>query len=192
MANGRVFVTERLTNIWSESSASMLKQARRFWKHEYEAKYTISYPLGPRATERRDVLWAACSVSMWPPAVSSGRSICRLSSRPKSPSGQWPASTSDQLIVLAGGHPAHSSSASITSWPRRWRALEDKEPGYCTTGHSGNQQPAAHCLASIGHIVVEFGQRLGLLGSAVRAGVTISSPAHKAIGSSSAACGRPS
>ena len=55
VANGRVFVTDRLAD---ENLERVLcfdaKTGKELWKHEYEARYSISYPLGPRATPTVD------------------------------------------------------------------------------------------------------------------------------------------
>src|SRR5258708_2636847 len=51
VAGGRVFVTDRVADQNLERVLCFdADTGKELWRHEYEARYTISYPLGPRAT----------------------------------------------------------------------------------------------------------------------------------------------
>lgn len=51
VADGRVFVTDRITEGELERILCFdAETGRELWKHQYHARYTISYPAGPRAT----------------------------------------------------------------------------------------------------------------------------------------------
>src|SRR4051794_27781675 len=55
VANGRVFVTNRIADQNLERVLCFdAETGKELWKHEYEPRYTISSPLGPRATPTVD------------------------------------------------------------------------------------------------------------------------------------------
>src|SRR5687768_10916653 len=55
VADGRVFVTDRLADENLERVLCIdAASGQEIWKHEYQARYSISYPLGPRATPTVD------------------------------------------------------------------------------------------------------------------------------------------
>ena len=55
VADGRVFVTDRIADKNLERVLCFdAETGKELWKHEYDARYTISYPLGPRATPTVD------------------------------------------------------------------------------------------------------------------------------------------
>jgi outer membrane protein assembly factor BamB len=143
VATGRVFVTDRLAE---ENLERVLcfdaDDGKPLWKHEYEAPYGISYPLGPRTTptvdgelvytlgavghlfclqaETGDVVWS----KYLPDAVGTKLPTWGLAAAP--------LIDGDQVIVLAGGE----NGALVVSFDKRtgaerWRALDDPEVGYC-------------------------------------------------------------
>jgi outer membrane protein assembly factor BamB len=143
VADGRVFVTDRLAE---ENLERVLcfdaADGKPLWKHDYESRYSISYPLGPRTTptvdgelvytlgavghllclkaETGDVVWS----KYLPEAVGTKLPDWGLAASP--------LVDGDQLIVLAGG----ADGALVVSFDKRtgkelWRALDDPAVGYC-------------------------------------------------------------
>lgn len=143
VAEGRVFVTDRLAEENLERVlAFAAADGKPLWKHEYEAPYGISYPLGPRTTPTVDgelvytlgavghllCLNAETGEVVWskylPEAVETKLPTWGLAAAP--------LIEGDQVIVLAGG----ADGALVVSFDKRsgeelWRALDDPEVGYC-------------------------------------------------------------
>ena len=143
VADGRVFVTDRLAEQNLERVLAFdAADGKPIWKHEYEAPYGISYPLGPRTTptvdgkliytlgavghlfclnaETGDVVWS----KYLPDAVGTKLPTWGLAAAP--------LIDGEQVIVLAGGE----NGALVVSFDKRtgderWRALDDPEVGYC-------------------------------------------------------------
>ena len=143
VADGRVFVTDRIAD---ENLERVLcfdaATGKEIWKHPYEARYTISYPLGPRATPTVDgdrVYTLGAMGHLFCFNAATGDVIWQkyLPTDFGTEVPVWgmagaPLVDGDQLIVLAGGKP----NAMVVSFDKhtgeeRWRALEGKEPGYC-------------------------------------------------------------
>lgn len=143
VANGRVFVTDRLADQNLERVLCFdANTGKELWKHEYEARYTISYPLGPRATPTVDgdrVYCLGAVGHLFCFNVADGRILWQkyLPADFGTEVPQWgtaaaPLVDGDQLIVLAGGKPnALVISLDKNTGAERWRALDGKEPGYC-------------------------------------------------------------
>lgn len=143
IAGGRVFVMDRLPEQNLERVLCLDAQTGQpLWKHEYEARYTISYPLGPRATPTVDgdrVYALGAMGNLFCFAVADGTIIWQKNLPAdfgtKIPS--WgmagaPLIDGDQLIVLVGGKPdAMVVSFDKLTGKERWRALDGPEPGYC-------------------------------------------------------------
>ena len=143
VADSRVFVTDRLAEQNLERVLAFdAADGKPIWKHEYEAPYGISYPLGPRTTptvdgkliytlgavghlfclnaETGDVVWS----KYLPDAVGTKLPTWGLAAAP--------LIDGEQVIVLAGGE----NGALVVSFDKRtgderWRALDDPEVGYC-------------------------------------------------------------
>jgi outer membrane protein assembly factor BamB len=142
VAGGRVFLTDRLAE---ENLERVLcfdaATGRQLWKHQYEAPYSISYPVGPRATPTVDgdrvyvlgavghllCLSAADGAIVWQKHLPTdfGTEL------PTWGMAAAPLVDGDQLIVLVGG----SDGALVVSFDKRtgkerWRSLEDPQVGY--------------------------------------------------------------
>jgi len=143
VADGRVFVTDRLADENLERTLCFnADTGEELWKYEYKAPYSISYPLGPRATPTVDgnhvyVLGAAGHLFCFDAA---GGEIIWQKHLPTDFGTELPAwgtaapplVDGDQLIVLAGGKPrAMVVSLNKNTGDEIWRALDGKEPGYC-------------------------------------------------------------
>ena len=116
VANGRVFVADRIADQNLERVLCFdAETGDEIWTHPYEARYTISYPLGPRATPTVDgdrvyslgamghlfCLDAATGNVIWQKHLPTdfGTKI------PVWGMAGAPLVDGDQLIILAGGEP---------------------------------------------------------------------------------------
>jgi outer membrane protein assembly factor BamB len=143
VANGRVFVLDRIA---AENLERVLcfdvETGKELWKHPYDAKYTISYPLGPRATATVDgdrVYTLGAMGNLFCFDVANGKIVWQkdLPTDCGTKIPAWgmagaPLVDGDQLIVLAGGKPGGLViSFDKKTGAERWRALDGPEPGYC-------------------------------------------------------------
>ena len=143
VANGRVLLTDRIADQNLERVLCFdANTGKELWKYEYEPRYTISYPLGPRATptvdgERVYTLGAVGHLFCFDAASGNILWQKHLPTDFGTELPQWgtagaPLVDGDQLIVLAGGKPgALVVSLDKNTGAERWRALDGKEPGYC-------------------------------------------------------------
>ena len=119
VADGRVFVSDRIADKNLERVLCFDSETgKELWKHEYEARYTISYPLGPRATPTVDgnrvyTLGAMGHLFCFDAATGHifGRRICRPTSAQRSPHGDWPGR---RLLM------AINSSCWLAERPAQW------------------------------------------------------------------------
>ena len=143
VADGRVLVTDRIADEKLERVLCFdAETGKELWRHPYEARYTISYPLGPRATPTVDgkrVYTLGAMGHLFCLDVATGRIVWQknLPTDFGTDVPAWgmagaPLVDGDQLIVLAGGKPgAMVVSLDKQTGKERWRALDGKEPGYC-------------------------------------------------------------
>jgi outer membrane protein assembly factor BamB len=143
VADGRVFVTDRLADKKLERVLCFdAETGEELWQHQYEARYTISYPLGPRATPTVDgnrvyVLGAVGHLFCFDAA--SGDIIWQkhMPTDFGTRLPQWgmagaPLIDGNTVIILAGGKPgALIVGLDKNTGDEQWRALDAKEPGYC-------------------------------------------------------------
>jgi outer membrane protein assembly factor BamB len=143
VAEGRVFVTDRIADKNLERVLCFDSETgKALWKHEYEVRYTISYPLGPRATptvDGRRVYTLGAMGNLFCFDVTTGHILWQknLPTDFGTKVPAWglagaPLVDGDQLIVLAGGTPgAMVVSLDKQTGKELWRALDGPEPGYC-------------------------------------------------------------
>jgi outer membrane protein assembly factor BamB len=143
VADGRVFVTDRLADDNLERTLCFdADSGKELWKHEYDAPYTISYSLGPRAAPTVDgnrvyVLGAVGHLFCFD--VASGDIVWQKylptdfgTEVPVWGMAAAPLVDSEQLILLAGGKPDRMViSLNKNTGDLLWSALDGKEPGYC-------------------------------------------------------------
>lgn len=143
VANGRVYLTDRQPAEQNERILCLdVNTGDEIWSHAHPARYTISYPAGPRATPviddgrlytigavghlfcfdaaTGDILWKkqftedfGTALPIWGMAAS-------------------PLVDGDRLITLVGG----ADGALIVCFDKvtgeeRWRAIDDPDVGYC-------------------------------------------------------------
>ncbi|HEX6963415.1 MAG TPA: PQQ-binding-like beta-propeller repeat protein, partial [Lacipirellula sp.] len=142
VADGRVFVTDRLAE---ENLERVLcfdaDDGTEIWKRQYDAPYSISYPLGPRTTPTIDgtrvytlgavghllCLNTADGEIVWQKNLTQDYGT----ELPTWGLAASPLIDGDQLIVLAGG----ADGALVVIFDKhtgqeRWRALNDPAVGY--------------------------------------------------------------
>lgn len=191
VAGGSVFVTDRVGEEPRERVYCFdANTGQELWKHEYEARYSISYPLGPRATPTVDgdrvyVLGAVGHLFCF--EAASGKILWQKyyptdfgAEIPQWGTASAPLVEGDQLILLAGGKPgAMVVSLNKMTGEEMWRALEGPEPGYCppiVLEFGGRRQLIVwHSQAIVG-LDPARGKTLWQVPFAVRDGLTISMP----------------
>jgi outer membrane protein assembly factor BamB len=191
VADGRVFVADRIAD---ENLERVLcfdaHTGREIWKHEYNAPYTISYPLGPRATPTVDgdrvyALGAVGHLFCFDAATGNVHWKKHLPTDFGTELPVWgmagaPLVDGEQVIILAGGKPgALVVSLDKLSGEERWRALDGKEPGYCAPmimDIGGRRQLIVWHPAAVASLNPENGAVLWEVPFEVQAGMTISTP----------------
>jgi outer membrane protein assembly factor BamB len=191
VADGRVFVADRLAD---ENLERVLcfdaETGGEIWKHEYDASYTISYPLGPRATPTVDgdrVYSLGAVGHLFCFNAATGDIVWRkhLPTDFGTELPQWgmagaPLVDGEQVIILAGGKPdALVVSLDKHTGQERWRALEGKEPGYCAPmilKLAGRRQLIVWHPAAVAALDPATGRVLWEVPFEVQAGMTISTP----------------
>jgi outer membrane protein assembly factor BamB len=191
VTGGRVFVTDRIADKNLERVLCFdAETGKELWKHEYEARYTISYPLGPRATPTVDshrVYTLGAMGHLFCFDVTNGHILWQKNLPTdfgtKIPS--WgmaggPLVDGEQLIVLAGGKPeAMVVSFDKKTGKERWRSLDGPEPGYCAPvilEFGGQRQLIIwHPRAVVGLNPAD-GKKLWQVPFEVESGLTIPSP----------------
>ncbi len=191
VANGRVFVADRMADQKLERVLCFdAETGNENWKHEYETRYTISYPLGPRATPtvNGDYVYTLGAMgNLFCFEAATGRIIWQknLPTDFGTDVPAWgmagaPLVDGDQLIVLAGGKPgAMVVSFDKKTGAERWRALDGPEPGYCPPvilEYGGRRELIVwHPQAVVGLNPVD-GKVLWEVPFAVKSGLTIATP----------------
>ncbi len=154
VAGGKVFVTDYVTaddvkidNFDRKASSGVErilcldeKTGKELWKHEYPAKYTISYPAGPRTTPivHNGKVYAQGAEGMLVCLPADGGKPFwskDLKAVYKTKAALWgyasqPLLDGDKLIVLAGGEGTHCVALHKDTGEEIWRTGTGKEQGY--------------------------------------------------------------
>jgi len=154
VAAGKVFVTDYVTaddvkidNFDRKASSGIErllcldeKTGTELWKHESPAKYTISYPAGPRTTPivHNGKVYAQGAEGMLVClAIETGKPLWSkdLKAVYKTKAALWgyasqPLLDGDKLIVLAGGEGTHCVALHKDTGEEIWRTGTGKEQGY--------------------------------------------------------------
>lgn len=191
VAKGRVYVADRLAD---ENLERILcfdaETGEELWKHAYDAPYTISYPLGPRATPTVDgehVYTLGAMGHLHCLNAKTGDVVWRKhlptdfgTELPTWGMAGAPLVDGDQLIVLAGGKPnALVVSIDKHTGEENWRALEAPEPGYCSPvilDVQGERQLIIWHPKAVSALAPRDGEILWEVPFHVEAGMTISTP----------------
>jgi outer membrane protein assembly factor BamB len=191
VADGRVFLTDRVTEQRSERVLCFdAKNGKELWKQEYPARYTISYPAGPRAT----------------PLIHDGRVYTigavgkMLCLKERSGEILWeknfttdfgtelptwgmaaaPLIDGEKLITLVGG----GKDSLVICFDRRtgeekWRSLNDAAVGYCPPvihEFGGRRQLIVWHPSAISSLDPETGALIWEIPWKIRSGLSIPMP----------------
>jgi outer membrane protein assembly factor BamB len=156
VVDGRVFVTdydttgETIGNPGQRSDITGRERVfcldattgKQIWKHEYECKYKISYPAGPRCTPTVSggkVYTLGAEGNLVCLDAASGSPIWSKSFKDeyKIPAPIWgfaghPLVDGQKLICLVGGDSSTLVAFDKDTGKELWRSLSSKEPGYCS------------------------------------------------------------
>ncbi|MCH2201725.1 MAG: PQQ-like beta-propeller repeat protein [Fuerstiella sp.] len=143
VADGRVFLTDRQANERNERILCLdAKDGTEIWQHSHAARYSVSYPAGPRATPVIDdgrVFTIGAVGHMFCFSAVSGKILWAKNfsedfgtAMPVWGLAAAPLVDGDHLITLAGG----ADGALVVCLDKAtgeevWRALDDPAVGYC-------------------------------------------------------------
>ncbi|HBH51001.1 MAG TPA: pyrrolo-quinoline quinone, partial [Planctomycetaceae bacterium] len=143
VAAGRVYVMDRPDKTETERVLCLdAETGRVLWTHQYEARYKVDYPAGPRMTPVivDDLLYTIGTMGhMFCLRVADGSVVWKKqfvdefdTKLPIWGMVATPLVLGDRLITLVGGVP----NALVVCFDRKtgrelWRSLEDTEVGYC-------------------------------------------------------------
>jgi outer membrane protein assembly factor BamB len=191
VADGRVFVMDRMEDEGVERVLCFdAASGKELWKHQYDAPYSISYPLGPRATPTVDgdrVYTLGAVGNLFCFDAASGNIIWQKhlptdfgTKLPVWGMAAAPLVDGDQLIVLAGGKlNAMVISLDKSTGEEKWRKLGGNEPGYCPPvilEFGGQRQLIIWHPAAVVGLNPADGEVLWTQPFEVQAGLTISTP----------------
>jgi outer membrane protein assembly factor BamB len=191
VANGRVFVADRIAEKNLERVLCFdADTGKELWKQEYEAHYTISFPLGPRATPTVDgnrVYTLGAMGHLFCFDATNGHVVWQknLPTDFGTKVPVWgmagaPLVDGDQLIVLTGGKPGGMVvSFDKQTGAERWRALDGPEPGYCPPvifEFGGRRQLIIWHPEAVAGLDPADGKVLWQVPFAVQSGLTIATP----------------
>lgn len=142
VAKGRVYVTDRQKEAGTERVLCLdAETGREIWKHEYPARYTISYPAGPRATPVVDegrVYTIGAQGDLYCLGADEGQILWSKNfvrdfgtNLPTWGMAASPIVDGDRLITLVGG----ADGALIVAFDKAtgkevWRSIDDPAVGY--------------------------------------------------------------
>lgn len=143
VAEGRVFVTDRQRDGRTERVLCLdAETGEVLWQHKYAARYTVSYPAGPRATPVVDegrVYTIGAMGHLFCFDVNTGDIVWQKNfvndfetNLPTWGMAAAPLVDGNQLITLVGGAKgALVVSFDKTTGKELWRSLDDEAIGYC-------------------------------------------------------------
>lgn len=191
VADGRVYLSDRMID--GELERLMCFDAetgQQLWKHEYFARYTVSYPAGPRATPVVDgdrVYFIGAQGHMFCLKTTDG-SILWKSYFPEDFGTElpiWgmaasPLVDGQKLITLVGG----TNNGLVVCFDKEtgkelWRSLDDAEVGYCPPviyEFGGRRQLIIWHPKAVSALDPETGKVLWEYPWAIKAGLTIPMP----------------
>ncbi|MEK7684018.1 MAG: PQQ-binding-like beta-propeller repeat protein [Verrucomicrobiota bacterium] len=205
VAKGRVYVTDRRLSEGARNPGNPFDRGvipgtervlcldeasgKILWQHEYDCRYSVSYPAGPRATPvvqggkvytlgaEGDLICldAVAGKVLWSRQFKKDYGI---------PTPVWgfaahPLLEGNKLICLAGGQGSTVVAFDKDTGKELWRALSAKEPGYCPPmiyEAGGKRQLIVWHPESINSLDPETGQVYWTEPFNVRSGLTIPTP----------------
>lgn len=191
VADGRVYVMDRLRDEQLERVLCLdAESGRVLWKHEYEARYSISYPAGPRCTPVIDgdrVYVVGAMGHMFCLRTGDGSVVWQKSfvddygtQLPTWGMVASPLIDGHQVITLVGG----VSNSLVVSFDKatgkeRWRSLEDSGVGYSPPvifEFGGRRQLIMWHPEAVSSLDPADGQMIWQIPYRVRAGLSIATP----------------
>jgi len=191
VADGRVFVTDRIVD---ESLERVLcfdaETGRQLWHHDYRARYTVSYPAGPRSTPVVDgdrVYTIGAMGHMFCFNAESGKVLWQKNfvddfgtNLPTWGMAAAPLVDGDQLITLVGG----KDGALVVSFNKHtgqelWRSLDDPQIGYAPPvifEFGGKRQLIVWHPEAVSSVDPANGKLIWEVPYRVRAGLSIMTP----------------
>lgn len=191
VADGRVFLTDRVVEGELERLLCFdAETGKELWKHQYFARYTVSYPAGPRATPVVDadrVYFIGTQGDMFCMNVADG-SILWQKNFPKDFGTElpiWGMASSplidgNKLITLVGG----AKDGLVVCFDKVtgkeiWRALNDPGTGYCPPviyQFGGRRQLIIWHPSAVSSLEPETGAVIWEMPWDIKAGLTIPMP----------------
>lgn len=190
VADGRVYITDRVKSEQNERVFCLdAKTGKKIWSHEYGAKYTISYPAGPRATPvvHDGLVYTIGAVGhMFCFRADTGEVVWQKEFQrdygtrlPIWGMAASPLVEGNQLITLVGGPNALIVSFDRHTGKELWRALNDRKIGYCP--------PVIHEFRGVRQLIIWHpravtalnpgtGKRIWSVPFEIRAGLTVPMP----------------
>ena len=188
VANGQVFVMDR-----SATGERVLcldaESGKEIWKHEYAARYTVSYPLGPRCTPTIDdgrVYTVGAMGHLFCLEEKSGQVLWQKNfvedfgtKLPIWGMVHAPLVEGNQVIILVGGENALVVSFDKVTGQELWRALDDREVGYAPPmmfSFGGKRQLIVWHPAAVTSLDPTTGKQIWNVPYQVRSGLTVMTP----------------
>ena len=191
VADGRVYVMDRLRDEQQERVLCLdAKTGDIIWHHDYEARYTISYPAGPRCTPviDGDLVYVVGAVGhMFCLKTDDGSVVWQrnfvddFSTRlPIWGMVASPLIDGNQVITLVGG----KDNSLVVSFDKAtgkelWRALQDPGVGYAPPvifEFGGRRQLIMWHPEAVSSLDPETGETIWQVPYRVRAGLSIATP----------------
>jgi len=205
VSNGRIFHMER---VLAEGAKLGRRPGRRgavpgkervtcldesdgklIWQHEYDCKYTMSYPAGPRATPTVDgdrVYTLGAEGNLFCLSVKDGSSLWEKDFKKeygaKTPIWGFAAAPlvyGDLVICLARGDGSTVIAYNKSTGEEVWRALSAREPGYCAPTlieHGGKEQLIIWHPQAMNSLDPATGETFWSIPWKIRVGLCISEP----------------
>ena len=191
VAAGRVYVMDRPEQTETERVLCLdAETGKILWTHQYEARYKVDYPAGPRMTPVivDDLLYTIGTMGhMFCLKVADGSVVWKKqfvdefdTKLPIWGMVATPLVLGDRVITLVGGVP----NALVVCFDRRtgkelWRSLEDAEVGYCPPvlcEFGGRPQVVIWHPKAVTAIDPDSGKEIWSVPFAVRFGLCIPQP----------------
>mgnify|MGYP002631888472 CR=1 FL=1 len=191
VADGRVYVMDRLRDEQLERVLCLdAASGEIIWHHDYEARYSISYPAGPRCTPVVDgdrVYVVGAMGHMFCLKTDDGSVVWQRNfvddfgtQLPTWGMVASPLVDGDQLITLVGG----SKDSLVVSFDKAtgkelWRALHDRDVGYAPPvifEFGGRRQLIMWHPEAISSLDPKTGHTIWQIPYGVRAGLSIATP----------------
>ncbi len=191
VANGKVYVTDRIANKQEERVLCFdASDGAQRWIKSYPARYTVSYPAGPRATPVIDegrVYTIGAVGHMFCFDAASGKEIWKSNfvqdfgtTLPIWGMAASPLVDGNRLITLVGGkNGALVVALDKTTGKEIWRSLDDAAVGYCPPviyEFGGRRQLIIWHPSAVSSLDPETGHVLWEVPWSIRSGLCIPMP----------------